>query len=329
MAKYKSSLSVILLSAFALGSVSVVAQYQREMGAAREQVDSLGSQVTETDCGLIEYARVGEGYPVLVVHGALGGFDQGLLTASSIIDAGFQAIAISRFGYLRSPIPENANLDMQVDVYACLLDKLGIQQVAIWGVSAGATSAIRFVARYPERVSALILQVPAAPGNTLAAPPPKAAFTMMRSDFVYWAMTTYMRSFIQKMVGVPDGFVLTSETEAEITKLLATTLPSSKRIDGFTNDFQIHTDALYEEISETSPYSVYKIEAPGLVIMAADDPLALPENVRGLAEGFPNAHLHVVSDGGHPLLGHSEEVNAEIIQFLQDSVALPAVLIPK
>jgi len=322
MANYKIFLFVILLIVIMVGSVTVVTRYQREIRAARERVEGLGSQVVDTDCGLIEYASVGDGYPILVIHGALGGFDQGLLTARPVIDAGFRAIAISRFGYLRSPIPENATLDMQVDLYACLLDELDIQQTAVMGVSAGATSAIRFAARYPERVSALILQVPAAPGEVLADPPPAIAFAMMRSDFVYWIMVNFMQPFIQKMVGVPDGFVLTAENETEITGLLATTIPSSNRIDGFSNDFQIHTTALYEEISETSPYSVYKIETPVLVIIAMDDPLALPENVRGLTEGFPNAGSYVVPDGGHPLLGHSKEVNAEIIHFLMDEMVL-------
>lgn len=320
MANYKIYLLVILLSIIVIGIVAVLARYQREISAARGRVNNLGSQVIETGCGQIEYARIGDGYPVLVVHGALGGFDQGLLTAKYLTEKGFQVISVSRFGHLRSPLPENATLDMQVDLYACLLDELGIQRTAVLGVSAGSTSAIRFAARYPERISAFVLQVPAAPGKVLAAPPPKLAFTLMRSDFAYWAMSTYLRPVVQRLIGVPEGFTLTPETEAEVLDILATTLPSSERIDGFSNDFQIHTSAFYEEISETNPYSVYKIETPVLVIMALDDPIALPENVRGLAEKFPNARMFVVPDGGHLLLGHSNEVQAEIIQFLNNNV---------
>jgi 2-hydroxy-6-oxonona-2,4-dienedioate hydrolase len=81
MANYKTYLFVTLLSIVVIGSVIVAARYQREMNAARARIDSLGSQVIETDCGTIEYARVGEGYPVLVVHGLIGGFDQGLIHA--------------------------------------------------------------------------------------------------------------------------------------------------------------------------------------------------------------------------------------------------------
>jgi hypothetical protein len=41
--------------------VAVAARYLREISAARKELNNLGSQVIETDCGPIEYAVVGEG----------------------------------------------------------------------------------------------------------------------------------------------------------------------------------------------------------------------------------------------------------------------------
>ena len=67
MATYKTYLFVILLSIIVIGGVIVAACYQRDLSAARERINSLGSQVIETDCGPIEYARAGDGYPALVV----------------------------------------------------------------------------------------------------------------------------------------------------------------------------------------------------------------------------------------------------------------------
>ena len=324
MGKYKTCLFAIPLSVASLGVVSVLVRYLRDMRAAREQVDRLGSQVIETACGPIECARVGDGYPVLVAHGDMGGFDQGLMLANPIFDSGFQVISLSRFGYLRSPLPADANVNLQADAYAYLLDALGIRQAAVFAFSAGATSAIRFAARHPERVSALILLCPAAPGKVEVASPPRAVFDiLMRSDFVYWAMITYLRPWMQSVIGVPKGFDLTSEMEAEAKKILASTLPLSKRFDGFifdTYDPGLNRD-FRESISETSPYPPGEIKTPVLVIGAADDPYAVLENVRGLAGKIPNARLFVVPDGGHPLLGHSHEVKSEIAHFLHSSVA--------
>lgn len=323
MFNYKVYLFAVLACIFVIGIGVILARYFRDIRAARERLNQYHSQVMKTSCGPIEYVRVGEGFPVLVTHGTFGGFDQALVSSDTLAGEGFQVIAVSRFGYLRSPVPQNPNLDRQVEAYACLLDALGIQETAVLGISGGANSAIRFAARYPERTAALILQSPAAPGKVPVAPVPKAAIDIMRSDFVYWAMLTYMRPIIQQFVGVPRSYILTPETEVELMRVLDTTLPSSTRMGGMDADFYAMPPSEFpEEISETNPYSVHKIQASTLVINALDDPLAVPENVRGMAEKIPNARLVVVKDGGHLLLGHSAEVNAEVVHFLRSEVAV-------
>ena len=129
---------------------------------------------------------------------------------------------------------------------------------------------------------------------------------------------------MQSVIGVPKGFDLTPEMEADVKAILASTLPLSERFDGFI--FDTYNSGLNrdfrESISETSPYPLNKIETPVLVTNALDDPYAVPENVRGLAEKLPNARLFVVPDGGHTLLGHSQQIRAEIAQFLNSNVTV-------
>ena len=83
-----------------------------------------GSLMADTRCGPIEYASVGEGLPVLLVHGAGGGFDQGLDLGGPLSPHGFRVIAMSRFGYLRTPLPADASAAAQADAHAALLDAL-------------------------------------------------------------------------------------------------------------------------------------------------------------------------------------------------------------
>lgn len=315
-------LFVILVSILVIGTMVVASRYMREIRAARKRVAGLGSQVIDTTCGPIEYLRMGEGYPVLVVHGALGGFDQGLWLTRHMGHniSNLQIISVSRFGHLRSPVPADANLDAQADALAHLLDALEIRQAAVLAVSGGATSAIRLAARHPERVSALILLCPdAPPGMPL---PPRFVFdTLLRSDFIYWAMVTFFPKSVQKEAGlVPKGYVLIPEYEAVIKQILKGSMPVSKRIDGFI--FETYTTAaeFQASISATSLYPLSKIETSVLVINGLDDPITIPENVRGLAERMPNARLFSVPDGGHFFFGHNEEVKEEIAQFLRSSV---------
>jgi hypothetical protein len=55
----------------ALGTATYI--YQTDIQEARDRV-ATGSSLAHTSCGPIEYAVTGDGRPVLVVHGAGGGF---------------------------------------------------------------------------------------------------------------------------------------------------------------------------------------------------------------------------------------------------------------
>ena len=107
--------------------------------------------------GPIEYALQGDGFPILVSHGAAGGFDQALLIAAPLAADGFRLVAPSRDGYLRSPLARTSSPQTQADKYAWLLDHLGLEGCAILAVSVGGPSAIEFALRHPRRVRALVL----------------------------------------------------------------------------------------------------------------------------------------------------------------------------
>src|SRR5262249_13648655 len=137
----------------------VASRYRRDIRGERDRVASGGS-LARTACGPIEYAASGDGPDVLVVHGAGGGYDQGLEFGEPLRRAGFRVIAPSRFGSLRTPLPADASPAAQADAYACLLDALQVGRVAVVGASAGAPSAMQFALRHAERCRALVLLVP-------------------------------------------------------------------------------------------------------------------------------------------------------------------------
>ena len=130
------------VAALAIG-LPIYAAYRRDIRAARARIAS-GSLLAQTRCGPIEYAIVGEGPPVLMVHGAGGGYDQGLDIGAPLAKNGLRIVAMSRFGYLGTPLPADASPAAQADAHADLLDALGIARAAIIGASAGAPSAMQF-----------------------------------------------------------------------------------------------------------------------------------------------------------------------------------------
>ena len=64
-----------------------------------------GSVLIPTRCGQIEYQEAGTGVPLLAVHGSGGGHDQGMAFAGALAKQGIRVIAMSCFGYLRTPMP--------------------------------------------------------------------------------------------------------------------------------------------------------------------------------------------------------------------------------
>src|SRR5262245_32898252 len=156
--------SRILLPVGALATCGFLAAsyrpYRRDIRRAQTRVSS-GSSIVSTERGLIEYASVGEGLPLLIIHGAGGGFDQALDFATAFNKEAFRCIFVSRYGYLRTPLPDDGSPEAQADLFASLLDSLGIPKAAIMGGSAGAPSAMQFAIRHPHRCSALVLLVPA------------------------------------------------------------------------------------------------------------------------------------------------------------------------
>ena len=144
-----------------------------------------GSQLMSSLFGQIEFATVGHGAPVLIVHGAGGGFDQVISAASRLIGAGYQIIAPSRFGYLCSSSPNDPSPGNQADAFAVLLDELHIQSVPVVGISAGALAALQFAVRHPDRCRSLTVIVPAASAVVPAQGPLPAQGRMTKAIIAY------------------------------------------------------------------------------------------------------------------------------------------------
>lgn len=301
----------------------VYASYRRDIDHAYARI-SVGSQIAQTRCGAIEYATAGEGPPVLVVHGAGGGFDQGLEIAQPLAHAGFRVIAVSRFGYLRTPLPPDASAAAQADTHACLLDALGIRRAAILGMSAGGPSAVQFALRHPDRTAALVLLVPAVyaprPNDAPSVHAPRGTpflfDTALRSDFLFWAMGRLAReTFIRAILGTPPEVVAaaTPADQARIERIKEHILPVRPRREGLLND------AVVVGSLERSPLE--RISAPTLAISVQDDLYGTFDGARYAASQIPRARFIGYPRGGHMLVGHDKDANSRVAAFLREAAS--------
>ena len=139
----------------------------------------------ETARGPIELALrpSAEGAPVLALHGGMGGWDQAVLLALAAFGPEappLRVLAASRPGHLGTPLGDFAgDLAAQADLYAAVLDRLGVETTLVIAVSAGGPSALEFARRHADRTSGVIL-VSACTGPLIAPRSLRIGLTMMR-----------------------------------------------------------------------------------------------------------------------------------------------------
>lgn len=303
----------------AVGGITLSAftylRYRRDIRDARGRV-AARSRVADTPCGPIEYAIAGgDGPTVLAVHGAGGGYDQGLDLADGLIERGFRVIAPSRFGYLRTPLPADASAAAQADAHADLLDALGIPHAVVIGASAGGPSSMQFALRHPQRTDALILLVPLAyPQHIERRASPAMRWmleTSLQSDFVFWLFTRLAKDVVTRAaLGTPPRLLreASDADRARVGRIIDHILPVSQRRAGLLNDSAI--------ASTLGRYELERIQAPTLVVSTKDDGYATYDSARYSAKHIPGARFLGYPGGGHLLLGHQEEILEAIERLL-------------
>ena len=302
----------------ALAALWTAWQFDRDIAAARTRA-AQGSTLVETRCGPIEYQEAGAGVPLLVVHGSGGGHDQGMAFAGTLARHGVRVIAMSRFGYLRTPMPADASAAAQADAHVCLLDALGIGRAAVMGGSAGAPSALQMAIRRPDRVSALILLVPLAykpPTQADSAPPmpgwvEAAMMRLIGSDFLFWAALHVARDQVIKVVlATPPELLATASPQerARVNAMLDNILPVSTRAEGLRSDSSVGKHLA------SSPLE--SVHVPTLIVSARDDRYGTFASAQYTTSRIAGAKFVGFEQGGHVWVGHDDEVMAEILKLL-------------
>lgn len=314
------NVSLIILAILVFTTVILVAltypEYHDTITETQQQLNA-NSTILKTEYGDIEYAVQGQGTPVLMIHGAGGGYDQGLWLGKVFFGNDYEFISVSRYGYLGSSIPENASVKMQSEAYEPLLDNLNIDKAVVVGVSAGGPSATQFANDHPDRCSALILISAVSMGP---APGDKAPFyvniihTVQQSDYAYWLFTKFLQPTILELMGIPTDVYETfnPEQKALAQEMLDVMHPMSQRYDGTIND---------EKMIKSYIVPTTNLRAPTLIIHAKDDVLVSYEHAENAHDKIPQSQLVLYDTGGHGMLSHLDDARVLVKDFLDESAS--------
>lgn len=311
---------IAVVIVFVLISIAVVflgVQYKRFSKVKLDQIEKVNAKsvVVEIDQGIIEYSISGKGYPVLIIHGAGGGYDQGLLLADRFLPKDCMVIAVSRFGYLNTPLPEDPTPDHQADMYRGLLDKLGINEVHVVAVSDGGPSGLKFSINYPERVKSLTMMCAKSKTPPKLTTAQSVVFgTIFDNDFLFWMITEYIQSDLMNVLGVSKEVQekMTADEIEMASEFFEIMNPISLRKKGIFN-----ANVQFIELSPED-YPIWEIKAPTLVVHAEDDTLQPFYYAEYTHEKIANSTLLSFKEGGHMFFSHHDEISEAIKRFFSN-----------
>lgn len=264
----------------------------------------------------VNYAEIGEGEPVICVHG-LGGCWRNWLENLPHLAEGHRAIALDLPGFGDSPMPE---WDLSMPAFGRMIhdfcDELGIERAAaLVGNSMGGFVATEAAIERPERFERLVLV--SAAGISLAEAKGRrfaAAARMIKATAPFFASREDL--LLPRPLGRRILFDrIMREPEKLRPELLAEQLDPGLGSDGFV-------EALASMVGYDTRERLTEIEVPTLIVWGLSDRIVPVEAALGYHRLIPRSRLEIFERTGHvPQLERPRRFNAMLDEFLAEEPA--------
>jgi pimeloyl-ACP methyl ester carboxylesterase len=251
-----------------------------------------------TPLGPVEVAVHGSGSVALIaVHGMPGDWRQCRSVAED--HAGEATVVLpSRPGYGRTPLASGRGPDEQGDLWAGVLDSLGLQRAVVIGVSGGGPSAVSFAARHPDRCAGLLLCCAVA----LGVQPVPPAMRRLASVPGLWPLLTTVAGLRRQTpehvaAGLLAGLTPTERDSAQPQALLRFAQESLSWTTGTAGT------GLRNDVRQlaAAPSRAEQVRCPTTVLHGDSDTVVPLACAHHHASRIPGATLQVLPGFGHGL----------------------------
>jgi pimeloyl-ACP methyl ester carboxylesterase len=257
----------------------------------------------------LSYAEFGDprGLPVLAIHGTPGSRFMFGLTDQAARERELRVIAPDRPGYGHSEYRRNTSLMRSAEDFISLSDALGLERLAVIGVSGGGPHAIATVSAIPDRVALLALVSPVGPVAecrkqvrmsrmhrlifTRMGRSPQACATFFWSlrGMVRLAPGVAYRALQQRVTRSDQGVLGRPEVKANLQAAIREGLKPGIR--GALQDLRLFC----------SPWGLAlpEVDVPTVMWQGSDDTVVPANAAYYLARQLPNCRLDVIQEAGH------------------------------
>ena len=263
----------------------------------------------------------GEGFPVVYHHGtpSIGAVYPRWSTE------GVRLIGFDRSGYADAPRRRGRSVADVVDEVVELVDSLGIDRFATWGISGGGPHALACAALLPDRVVAAASLGSPAPfdaegldwfagqgeSNVVEHRAAAQGETAVRPllEQMHAAMNAAGDEAMQDELGSLLTGVDAEAFTGELARFLHDGLVSTGGVDGWLDD----------DLAFVKPwgFDLGAVSVPVLVVHGEQDAFVPPAHGRWLAERIPGAETRITAEDGHLTL-YERAVPAVHAWLLQD-----------
>jgi pimeloyl-ACP methyl ester carboxylesterase len=263
-------------------------------------------------------AATGSGPVLLVVHGMPGDWRQARMLADDLASSA-TVLLVTRPGYGRTPLRSGRTPVAQADLYAALLDSLGLTTAVVLGISGGGPSSYAFAARHPARCSGLALAC-AVRSGAITAP---VAMRRLAAVPGLWSLLASLTRVSHRLRShEPDLGALTEAERAllddpyvrEAALDFEAERPSTIRGRGLRNDTLC--------LGSAPPPWPAGLAMPAVVMHGELDEVVPLDNAESYAAAIPGARLVVLPGLGHavPVFARAQLVK-ELRALLSDGTS--------
>jgi pimeloyl-ACP methyl ester carboxylesterase len=263
----------------------------------------------------VSYVELGEGEPVLAIHGLGGNWTVWLENMTALAQR-HRVIAVDLPGFGRSaPAGDGIAIHGYSRLLLGLLDELALEQTVLIGNSLGGWIAADLALRAPGRVRALVLVD--AGGVVPTAGERRKALAIMGGAARLARYAPRFRSAVAsrrrlRSLALRYTFARPEELAADLVYVALPPEPDP--------GFQAALYAAKRSWSEAWCDRLAEIASPTLIVWGECDALLPLRHAREYARRIVGSRLAVIPDAGHlPMLERPERFNDVVLEFLEET----------